>query len=159
MKRFARGIVVVALFGAVLGIQPARADRSVNCSHPSSIWIGPTIFPPIACQAQLDAGTYHFVFSWTKITSGFVVVGAGDDSTTAMYFNMRVDLGFVTHYETERGEAYPPAKPPLRGPVSGTFVLPRGGLILFSVFPEQVSAPTQAIVIPAGSFHLTARHA
>jgi hypothetical protein len=154
MGRIGRAALAVAILAAMFSTQAARADQTLDCTHAGSVWIGPTIFPPIACQAQLQAGRYRFTLDWVRGTTGFVVLGAGDDTSTATYFNMRVDLGLVTHYETESGEQYPPAKPPLRGPVTGRFVLTSSGTILLTVFPEQISAPTQAVVVPAGTFRL-----
>ena len=155
MGRLSRVLLGVALLGMTIGAQPAaHAATSANCKYPGTIWIGPIIFPPIACQVALDPGTYHLDFSWTHQTWGFVVLGAGDQDTNAVYFNIHVQAGLVTHYQTETGEKYPPPKPPLLGPVKGNFTLKTPGGISLAVFPEQIPAPTQSIVIPAGSFHL-----
>ena len=154
MKKVTGTLMAAALLGAMLFTTQSASAAVVDCSYHGSIWIGPTIFPPIACQASLPAGRYAFKFRWKPFTSGFAVLSAGAENTTAVYFNMDVRAGFVTRFQTERGEKYPPKKPPLRGPVKGTFQLTGPGSINYAVFPVRVPAPTPALVVPAGSFQL-----
>jgi hypothetical protein len=152
-KRIAVLIAVVA----ALMPQTARADTSVDCHHPGSAWVGPVIFPPIACRGFLGAGTYHLSLDWLPPTSGFVVLSVGDDNgTDVVYFNTTVDAGVVTGYETDSQETSPPAKPGPLGPIAGDFTLATSGGLIMSVFPIQVFVPgAPGVNVPLGDFHLT----